>query len=72
MRNEAKFVSHISFIGFRKQVAGRGCQEKCSESAKKFMEKCSVSAKIAWKSVNYTLFSPWICVMIISSSIVGG
>ena len=40
MRNEAKFVSHISFIGFRKQVAGRVCQEKCGESAKKFMEKC--------------------------------
>ena len=40
MRNEAKFVSHISFIGFRKQVAGRACQEKCGEPAKKFMEKC--------------------------------
>ena len=42
MRNEAKFVSHISFIGFRKQVAGRACQEKCGESAKKFMEKCKL------------------------------
>ena len=28
MLNEAKFVSRISFIGFRKQVAGRVCQEK--------------------------------------------
>jgi hypothetical protein len=42
MRNEAKFVSHISFIGFRKQVAGRACQEKCGDSAKKFMEKCKL------------------------------
>ena len=42
MRNEAKYVSHISFIDFRKQVAGRVCQEKCSESAKKFMEKCKL------------------------------
>lgn len=44
-RNEAKCVSHISFIGFRKQVAGRDCQEKCSESVKKFMEKCGDSVK---------------------------
>ena len=42
MRNEAKFVSHISFIGFRKQAAGRACQEKCGDSAKKFMEKCKL------------------------------
>ena len=42
MRNEAKFVSHISFIGFRKQAAGRVCQEKCGDSAKKFMEKCKL------------------------------
>jgi hypothetical protein len=42
MRNEAKFVSHISFIGFRKQVAGRAYQEKCGDSAKKFMEKCKL------------------------------
>jgi hypothetical protein len=42
MRNEAKFVSRISFIGFRKQVAGRACQEKCGDSAKKVMEKCKL------------------------------
>ena len=42
MRNEAKFVSRISFIGFRKQVAGRAYQEKCGDSAKKFMEKCKL------------------------------
>ena len=42
MRNEAKFVSHISFIGFRKQAAGRARQEKCGDSAKKFMEKCKL------------------------------
>ena len=42
MRNEAKCVSHISFIGFRKQAAGRACQEKCGDSAKKFMEKCKL------------------------------
>ncbi|MBP5631323.1 MAG: hypothetical protein J6Y21_00990 [Clostridia bacterium] len=39
MRNEAKSVSHISFIGFRKQVAESARQEKCGDSAKKFMEK---------------------------------
>ncbi|MBQ4438975.1 hypothetical protein II898_08895, partial [bacterium] len=41
MRNEAKYVSHISFIGFRKQVAERARQEKCGNSANKFMEKCN-------------------------------
>ena len=42
MRNEAKSVLHISFIGFRKQVAERARQEKCGDSAKKFMEKCNL------------------------------
>ena len=42
MRNEAKFVSRISFIGFRKQVAGKARQEKCGDSAEKFMEKCKL------------------------------
>ena len=42
MRNEAKIVSRISFIGFRKQVDVRECQEKCVDSAKKFMEKCKL------------------------------
>jgi hypothetical protein len=38
----AKSVSRISFIGFRKQVAGRARQEKCVDSANKFMEKCKL------------------------------
>ena len=62
MRNEAKFVSHISFIGFRKQVAGRVCQEKCSESAKKFVEKCGDSAKkFMEKCILYLDFSVDLC-----------
>ncbi len=61
MRNYAKSVSHISFIGFRKQVA----EEHIKKSA-------VIQRKSSWKSVNYILISPWICAMIIPSRIMGG
>ena len=35
-------IKNTSFIGFRKQVAGRACREKCGDLAKKFMEKCKL------------------------------
>ena len=44
-----------------------------NRSPEEYVKKSAVNQrKSSWKSVNYTLISPWICAMIIPSRIMGG